>query len=337
MNRADFMDQLESLLQSIAPTEREEAIQYYNDYFDDAGKENEREVIEALGNPARVAENIKRDLLGNGYGDKPVRKAQASDRALMEYGKEEQDGDGGTGQDSVGNVAGSDGQNAGNVLSGSGQEGAGAAAAYGQSGGSTATGSGQGSGTGQASYGQDSGTGSEKGSAQQTWSAFGAYGNSGQDSAAREDDYRWSHDTAGWTQDMPEKSPKGKMPVWAIALLVTVLIFASPVLVGVVVGVLGVVFGALAGWFGMIFGFGAATVVLLLMFLVLVVTGIICCFASPWVGMAMVGGGLICGCIGLLFLMLTVAMAGIATPAICKGIAWAFRAVTGRRRRAVNA
>lgn len=73
------------------------------------------------------------------------------------------------------------------------------------------------------------------------------------------------------------------------------------------------------------------------MFLVLVVTGIICCFASPWVGMAMVGGGLICGCIGLLFLMLTVAMAGIATPAICKGIAWAFRAVTGRRRRAVNA
>ena len=135
---------------------------------------------------------------------------------------------------------------------------------------------------------------------------------------------------------MPEKSPKGKMPVWAIALLVTVLIFASPVLVGVVVGVLGVVLGALAGWFGMIFGFGAATVVLLLMFLVLVVTGIICCFASPWVGMAMVGGGLICGCIGLLFLMLTVAMAGIATPAICKGIAWAFRAVTGRRRRAVN-
>ncbi len=117
MNRADFMDQLESLLQSIAPTEREEAIQYYNDYFDDAGKENEREVIEALGNPARVAENIKRDLLGNGYGDKPVRKAQASDRALMEYGKEEQDGDGGTGQDSVGNVAGSDGQNAGKVLS----------------------------------------------------------------------------------------------------------------------------------------------------------------------------------------------------------------------------
>lgn len=88
MNRVDFMNQLERLLQSIAPGEREEALQYYNDYFDDAGKENEQEVIEALGNPARVAENIKRDLLGNGYGAGPVPKAQPSDRAIVEYGKE---------------------------------------------------------------------------------------------------------------------------------------------------------------------------------------------------------------------------------------------------------
>ena len=87
MNRADFMKQLESLLTGIAPTEREEAIQYYSDYFDDAGAENEQEVIEALGNPARVAENIKRDLLDSGYGKKPAGKAKASDRALMEYGR----------------------------------------------------------------------------------------------------------------------------------------------------------------------------------------------------------------------------------------------------------
>ena len=43
MNRTDFMNQLESLLQSISSTEREEAMQYYNDYFDDAGAENEQE------------------------------------------------------------------------------------------------------------------------------------------------------------------------------------------------------------------------------------------------------------------------------------------------------
>ena len=39
MNRADFMKNLAELLADMAPAEREEAIQYYNDYFDDAGTE----------------------------------------------------------------------------------------------------------------------------------------------------------------------------------------------------------------------------------------------------------------------------------------------------------
>lgn len=80
MNRMDFMSQLERLLQDVSPTEREEALQYYNDYFDDAGAENEMEVIEALGNPARVAENIKRDMQESGET-----RVRASDRALVEY------------------------------------------------------------------------------------------------------------------------------------------------------------------------------------------------------------------------------------------------------------
>ena len=91
MNRNDFMDQLESLLQNISSTEREEALQFYEGYFDDAGKENEQEVIEALGNPARVAENIKRDLLGNGGVEGAARKVRACDRVLVEYGKESQE------------------------------------------------------------------------------------------------------------------------------------------------------------------------------------------------------------------------------------------------------
>ena len=86
MNRNDFMDQLERLLQNISSTEREEALQFYEGYFDDAGKENEQEVIEALGNPARVAENIKRDLPGSA-GESPRAKVTASDRAVVEYGK----------------------------------------------------------------------------------------------------------------------------------------------------------------------------------------------------------------------------------------------------------
>ena len=51
MGRWEFMRKLEELLSDISPSEREEALQYYNDYFNDAGRENEKEVIQALGSP----------------------------------------------------------------------------------------------------------------------------------------------------------------------------------------------------------------------------------------------------------------------------------------------
>ena len=40
---------------------------------------------------------------------------------------------------------------------------------------------------------------------------------------------------------------------------------------------------------------------------------------------ALIGTGLVCGGVGLLFLMLTVAMAGIATPAVCQWIGGLFQ------------
>lgn len=41
MTRTEFMKQLQDLLSDISKNEREEALQYYNDYFDDAGPEEE--------------------------------------------------------------------------------------------------------------------------------------------------------------------------------------------------------------------------------------------------------------------------------------------------------
>lgn len=216
MNRIDFMKQLESLLQNVSPTEREEALQYYNDYFDDAGAENEKEVIEALGNPARVAENIKRDLQENSET-----RAKASDRALVEYGK-------GT-----------------NIQS----------------------------------------------------------------------------------QPQSEKPTDGKteMPTWAMVLLIVLLVLASPAILGVGAGGLGVIFGVLASWFAMIFGFGVTAVALFIVMIVLLIVGIMCIPADPLVGVGLMGCGLLCGGIGILFMMLTVAMGGIVTPAACRGIAKLFR------------
>lgn len=59
MKKEQFLEELERLLQDISAEEREEAMQYYRDYFDDAGQENEAQILEELGSPEKVAESIK--------------------------------------------------------------------------------------------------------------------------------------------------------------------------------------------------------------------------------------------------------------------------------------
>ena len=64
MNRIEYMTKLASLLQDIPEVERKDAMKYYNDYFDEAGEDNEEQVIREFGAPEEVAENIKADLKG---------------------------------------------------------------------------------------------------------------------------------------------------------------------------------------------------------------------------------------------------------------------------------
>ena len=64
MNRAEFMEELEQLLRCISEEEKNEALEYYESYFDDAGVEKEAEVIEELKSPKKVAESIKAGLRG---------------------------------------------------------------------------------------------------------------------------------------------------------------------------------------------------------------------------------------------------------------------------------
>lgn len=66
MTRAEYMRQLESLLSSVPDSEREEALQYYNDYFDDASDQEDDEVIKSLGSPEELAESIKAGLSDDG-------------------------------------------------------------------------------------------------------------------------------------------------------------------------------------------------------------------------------------------------------------------------------
>jgi len=219
MNRVDFMKQLESLLQNISPAEREEALQYYNEYFNDAGEENEQDVIEALGNPAKVAENIKRDLSGNGYGDNTYQKVIPDDKALVEYQK----------------------------------------------------------------------------------------------------------------NDKAENNKSNQLSTGMIVLIVILCILASPLALGVGSGALGVLVGIVVTWFSLIFSFGGIAFALFVAMIALVVVGIMCAVSSPLVGILLIGLALLFGGFGILFMMLTVAMAGIATPAICKGIVKLFRKLFGKK------
>ena len=62
MTRTEFMKQLQDLLSDISKNEREEALQYYNDYFDDAGPGEEARILTELGSPEQVARKIKAGL-----------------------------------------------------------------------------------------------------------------------------------------------------------------------------------------------------------------------------------------------------------------------------------
>lgn len=62
MNRFEYMRRLEELLSDIAPGEKEEALTYYNDYFNDAGEADEQQVMEELGTPEQVAAVVKEGL-----------------------------------------------------------------------------------------------------------------------------------------------------------------------------------------------------------------------------------------------------------------------------------
>ena len=62
MTKEQFLFQLEQLLLDLPQEEREEAIAYYREYFNDAGSEDEASIIEELGTPEKVAASIREGL-----------------------------------------------------------------------------------------------------------------------------------------------------------------------------------------------------------------------------------------------------------------------------------
>lgn len=394
MNKIDFMGQLECLLQNISEQERQEALQYYGDYFDDAGPENEQAVIEALGNPARVAENIKRDLYGAGYGDGCKNRKPVTGRELTEYGTDieepaENEGQNGTEQGNVAQSTVAQSATAQGIaeqsIAAPSMEAQGTAdhstavqgieaqrtAAQGMEAQGTAAPSTAAQGTavqstakqgtaaqnptpqGTAAYNTAEQSAMSQRTAAESMAArdaaaqstaahgtaaYGAssHGISGTGAAAAVAAAPWqgvAQPAVPWDygkQDSRSKSGKNrKEPLSGgiIALIVILCIFCLPVavgllggLVGLLAGVAGVILGLLAAWFCMILGFGVAALVCIIAGLFVAVGGVVGLGLHPMAGLGLIGGGLMAVGIGIFFLILTVAMAGVVTPAIFCGI-----------------
>lgn len=58
MNKYDFLSRLRNALSSLPQEERDAAMNYYEEFFSDAGEDNEQAVISSLGSPEELAKSI---------------------------------------------------------------------------------------------------------------------------------------------------------------------------------------------------------------------------------------------------------------------------------------
>ncbi len=58
MNKTEYLKELSNKLKKMPREEANEAVQYYSEYFEDAGAENEQSVIERIGSPEQLSKQI---------------------------------------------------------------------------------------------------------------------------------------------------------------------------------------------------------------------------------------------------------------------------------------
>ncbi len=81
MNRQEYMKQLKHCLRRLSKEDFEHAVEYYEEYFADAGAENEAKAIEDLGSPQEAADQIIRDMALS-YSKEPVRDVRSGINAI---------------------------------------------------------------------------------------------------------------------------------------------------------------------------------------------------------------------------------------------------------------
>lgn len=305
MNRAEFMRRLTELLGDVSPMEREEAIQYYNDYFDDAGAENESSVIASLGSPEELARTIKAGLNDGGNGGEFTESGfsgytQTHRDEMVRVGEAMQNGDT-AGQENAGWSSAATGKTAQNTSTQDGN-------AYYQGG-----------------YYQRSGSDSVYGGREDTRKHNNPYEQNGSGNSSSSSGNAYSNPSGG-----QYSQPKKGMSGGSIVLIVILAILTSPLWIGLLGGAFGIVVGLLATLFVVFLAFLVVGIALIVVSVALLITGVAMIFTVPLGGVCMVGSALIVFAIGLVFVWLMVLMAGTAIPAFVRGIVSLCQRLFGR-------
>ncbi len=293
MDRAEFMRRLSDLLQDVPSAEREEAIQYYNDYIDDAGEGNEAGIIASLGSPEELAKSIKAGLADGGNAGEFTESGfhgyeQQSKYQVMSTDQKQDDS-----QDSTQDYAQKNAQGAAAQSSFGADPNGQQSGAYGQQ---------NGAGNANGAYGQQNGAGGTYGSYGQqngAGSTYGAYG---------------SQSSAGQSAKSGSSMSGGQ-----IALIAILAVLTSPIWIGLLGGLFGCMLGLLGVLLSLFIAFLVVGVVLLAVGVGLVWCGIVGIFGAPLAGFALVGVGLILMALGLVFTCLMVWTVGSAIPALIRG------------------
>lgn len=88
MNRDQFIEALQRGLEDVPAEERVAALQYYTEYLDDAGAENEADALAELGDPDRITAEIRADSEREGWTP-PERTHEA--RIVREQAKKQEE------------------------------------------------------------------------------------------------------------------------------------------------------------------------------------------------------------------------------------------------------
>lgn len=295
MDRAQFMEQLARLLSDISESERQEALEYYESYFDDAGAGQESEVIRELGSPGKVAAIIKADLKESndlyaeyselGYEDTRTRESGQMPDKYTQVARtgENRDGSHDENWNESRNESRDESRNERQNERRFGRDRARFEQALGRAG-----------------KQMDQAKRKAGESFEKAGSKAQEHSDKARSRAERGYHYEKKRNNAG------------------IILLLIFLVFAAPLIHGVVGGIFGVIITILLLPFLLIFGLGAAALGLIAGAVGTIIPGIISCFGNPAAGILAIGIGCLLMALGILLGVAAVWLALKIIPALVR-------------------